>query len=173
VPAGQEGQVAAALMSHFGVQGTGTLALGDARDLSKSYAFTSTFTAPGFTNVPGPGSFAFPVGIPGMSGIVGFPIELQLPERKAPWICVAAHKAEDSTLALPAQIKVKQLPAAVHFANAMGHYDATYTQAGNTIHVVRVLEMTPKGVVCNAEDYQQLRAMGAQVSRDLRAQIVY
>ena len=173
VAAGQEPQVAAALMAQFGAPGTGTLALGDARDLAKPYAYTSNFTLPGYASVSGPGSFAFPIGIPGMSGIAGFPRETLLPTRKHPFTCIAAHKVESSSLTLPEAVKVKQLPPAAHIANAIGSYTATYSQSGQTITVNRELTLTPKNALCNSDDYQQMREIGSTIARDLRAQVTY
>lgn len=173
VPAGQETQVAGALMAQFGAPGTGSMVLGDARNLDKPYTYSSSFSIPGYVSVPGPGTFALPLGIPGMSGIVGFPRETMLPTRKHPMVCIAEHKVEDSTLALPDGVKVKQLPATAHVSNAIGRYDATYTQSGQSIAVHRELTLTPKDALCTPEDYQQMRALGAVIARDLRAQVVY
>lgn len=170
---GQEAQVAGALMAQFGEQGTGTLTLGDARDLSKPYVYSSSFSLPAYANVPGPGSLAMPVGIPGLSGIIGFPRDTVLPARTRPLVCLAAHKVEDSSLTLPSGVKVKQLPDKAHLANAVGSYDATYSQSGQTVTVHRELTLAPKGALCNADDYQQMRALGAAIARDFRSQMSY
>jgi hypothetical protein len=88
-------------------------------------------------------------------------------------MCIAVHKVESSTLNLPSGIKVKQLPTAAHISNAIGRYDATYTQSGQSIAVNRELTLTPHDALCGSDDYQQLREIGAVIARDLRAQVTY
>ena len=173
VPAGQESQVAGSLLAQFGAPGTGTLSLGDPRNLDKPYTYSASFSLPAYASVPGPGAFTIPIGVPSISGIVSFPAQTVLPTREHPMTCMAGQRIEDSTLSLPANLKVKQLPPAVHMANGIVRYEAIYSEAGQSISVHRELTLAPKSVPCSPADYEQMHALGAVVARDMRAQVVY
>jgi hypothetical protein len=166
-------QAASDLMARYDVQGIGSLAAGDPHDLSKKFGYATSFSMPGYAAVPGPGTMPMPSGVPTFNALAGLMRETALPVRTEPVPCAAINTEEITTLSLPAGVRVKMLPADTHFANAIGRYDAVYIGQGAKVVADRHLLLHPLGPTCDPAAYQQMRAIGFAIGRDMRATISY
>ncbi len=168
------GQDAASqLMERFDVQGIGSLAAGDPRDLNKKFGYDTSFSMPGYAALPGPGTMPMPSGVPTFNALAGLIHATALPARTEPTPCAAINTKELTTLALPPGVHVNALPVDTHFANAMGRYDATYALRGTSVTADRHLVLRPPGPTCDPAHYQMMRAIGFAIGRDMRATISY
>jgi hypothetical protein len=180
---GTEEQAASDLMQRFDVQGSGTLEAaspqaagqpaGNPQDLTKPFAYTTSFTMPGYAAIPGPGTMPVPIGVPALNALAGLIRYAALPTRTQALPCLAIDNQETTYLALPAALTVKSLPAPTNFSNAIGSYSAAYSLQASTITVTRHLLTHPEAATCSPADYQNLRAISFAIGRDFRATISY
>jgi hypothetical protein len=182
---GTEDQAATDLMARFDVQGTGTLAAisptlaaagqpaTDPHDLTKPFAYTTSFSMPGYAAIPGPGTMPIPIGVPALNALAGLMRFAALPVRHLAVPCLAIDNQETTYLALPSALEVKSLPSPTDFTNPIGSYTASYVLHSNTITVIRHLSTHPSAAVCTPTDYQNLRAISFAIGRDFRATVSY
>jgi transglutaminase-like putative cysteine protease len=170
---GTAGGEAARLMERYNVQGSGDMRANDPNDLSKQFGYDTNFVLPGYAAMPGPGTMPLPPGVPSFNALAGLTRDTALPARTLPVPCAAENTEEVTHLALPPGIRVKSLPAATHFGNAMGRYDAVYALRGNTVTADRHLLLNPPGPTCDPAQYQLMRAIGFAIGRDMRGTISY
>lgn len=170
---GTVAQAAASLMDRYGVQGNGTLAAGDPRDLSKAFQYTTQFSMPFYAGLPGPGSLPIPLGVPAFSALASLMKYAALPSRAQATPCLPADTEEVTLLSLPPGLHVKSLPPPEIFKNAMGAYTASYTKTGNAIRADRHLVLNPPSATCGPAQYQLIRSISFVLGRDFRATISY
>jgi transglutaminase-like putative cysteine protease len=173
VTKGTEPQAASSVLIQTGQNGTGTYILGDPRDLSSAFTYSTEFTLPDQFRLPGPGALAVPVGLGSLTGIYSAFEQMDSPQRDFPVAMVGGHREEVTVLTLPRSIKVTALPKPEVHGNALGRYESSYTRKGNVITIKRILDVNLPTPTVGPDDYQKLRAVAAVVRRDLRAQIVY
>jgi hypothetical protein len=166
-------QAASELMERFDVQGIGSLAAGDPHDLSKKFGYNTQFSMPGYATLPGPGTMPMPSGVPTFNALAGLIHETALPARTEATPCAAINTEELTTLSLPPGMHVNALPVDTHYANGIGQYDATYALHGTTVTADRHLILQPAGPTCDPAEYQQMRAIGFAIGRDMRATLSY
>ncbi len=173
LPKGAEAQLASRLLTLTGQSGTGSYSHGDERDLSRPFAYSTRFTLPSLAQLPGPGALSVPNGLGALGGIYSAFETFSLPTRNSPFLIVGSHREEKTTMRLPASIRVSTLPKRLSLSNGFGRYESTYSIDGATVLITRTLDLNAPTAVVQPAEYQKLRAMGAAVARDLRAQIVY
>ncbi|SCX38420.1 DUF3857 domain-containing protein [Variovorax sp. EL159] len=174
MPKGTEPQVASRMLLLTGQSGTGTYVLGDTRDLSSAFSYSTQFTLANQIQQPGPGALTIPAGLGSFSSIRSTVDELAAqPRRDFPAVVASGRHEEITVLTLPEAIKVKTLPKPLSLESPVGHYESSYAQDGNTLTVRRVLEVNLPAPVADPDTYQKLRALGTTVSRDLRTQLFY
>jgi transglutaminase-like putative cysteine protease len=164
---------AAGLMERYNVQGIGSLSAGDPNDLSKTFSYDTSFVLPGYAVVPGPGTMPIPPGVPSFNALASLIRDTALPARTMPIPCAALDTGEVTKLALPPGLRIKTLPVATHFVNALGRYDAVYALRGKTVTADRHLVLNPPGPTCDPAQYQLMRAIGFAIGRDMRGTISY
>ncbi|MBI3525114.1 MAG: DUF3857 domain-containing protein [Betaproteobacteria bacterium] len=173
IPKGAEALVAAQLLSRAGQPGTGTFKFGDARDLTRPFAYTSQFASPNYAQMPGPGALRVPAGLGSFSGIAGIVRSLGQEKRDFPVAVEGGFEEEITTLTFPETVKITALPKAVMKENALGKYTAVYSQEGATITVKRTLDHKLTKATLSPDDYRLYRELGEAVYRDFRSQILY
>jgi len=174
LPVGQDEAISARILASSGETGNGSFDKGDPHDLDKPYAYGMSFKLPNYISLPGPGAFVFPTGLHGFLGIDGIAVVTAVEKRKFPLAGIAGFaKHEDYTLELPTGLKVTSLPKNVDLKTTVGEYDSVYTLKDRTLRVVRDMRTTIHGATCSPEQYEQLRAFAQDISKDLRAQVMY
>jgi len=173
LPPGQGDSIAQSTLAKNHESGTGSFTTTDPRDLSKSFAYQTTFSIPGLITIPGPGAFPVPTGLR-FARLADLGQAASLPTRKYPWICgIPGSRTETTHLTLPASVRVTNTPKDVHLKNGFGSYDAHYDASGSTITVTREFAHLFAGDPCNDDNYQQFRELTAAIERDVKAQFLY
>jgi len=161
------------VLEQAGFTGTGTLTKADPRVPSEKYTYSFKFHGTGGFNIPGPGAIRVsPVWPSGGSVLSNFS-GINLPERTLDYICTGDISTEEFKIYFPKSVKITSLPKDTHLANGRSRYDSTYQQEGRVITVVRKFESGIQGPVCTPGDDRENRAMGLDVLKDLKAQIIY
>jgi transglutaminase-like putative cysteine protease len=173
IPPGQQDQVATRVLASTGQMGQGSLNGGDPRNLAEPFTIEATFSLQNVMNVPGPGAMSIPLGVPSPVTLTALARDVAMPERRQPIACAPYDKTETTTVAFPDGTEPKQVPAAVKVENRLGSFEAEYSRDGRSVTVKRRLVLRPPRPLCGPEEYQDIRALGEAVGRDLRAQILY
>jgi transglutaminase-like putative cysteine protease len=173
VQTGQEKQIASMLLAREGQQGEATLSFSDPRNLTEDFEIKTEFTIQNAMLLPGPGALVVPAGVPIYSPIKIIASRVSQAERAFPRYCSGYEKVEITSLILPDNVKVTQLPKPVNVQNDYGIYTATYEQNGQTIKVERRLSVKTPRSLCSPEGYPNIRELGQAIGRDMRAQILY
>jgi transglutaminase-like putative cysteine protease len=173
VPTGAESQVVGQVLSMAGQSGTGSLTRGATRDLRWPHTYGTTFSMPGYVQLPGPGAFAVPAGVGSFSGIAATFAKLGLATRTLPMPLQGRRIEEVVELYLPPGVAATALPKANTIVWKHGRYTSRASAQGSTITIERVLELALPGPSLEPADYPEFRRFGQAVQRDLRAQIAY
>ncbi|WP_036666607.1 DUF3857 domain-containing protein [Paludibacterium yongneupense] len=153
--------------------GTGTLSLGNARDLTHPYVHHSQFDLSDVATLPGPGAFPIPAPLSLLNLINGRFRYVQDSTRYFPSFFLGGHLQEVTRIDLPPSMHVMALPRAAKLDTSFGHYVSDYVQSGNSVTVTRTLDLQWPTALLQPADYPAFRAMGLAVQRDLKAQILY
>jgi hypothetical protein len=173
LPPGVEPQVAAQVLTLTGQNGSGNFHLGQARDLSRPYAYSTEFKLPALVQLPGPGALKVPAGLGSISGIAATFDAFAPEQRSLPMAYPGRRVSETITLTLPDGLTLSALPPPTLVQTAFGRYQASVQLQGRELRVQRELVLSVPGQVLRAEDYPVLRKMAQDVQRDLRRQLVY
>jgi transglutaminase-like putative cysteine protease len=173
MPPGRLDQFANALLAQANESGSGSLAPDNPRDLTKPFAYRTSFSITSLVPLPGPGAFPVPSGLQ-IVPLAQLARAATLASRRYPWVCgIPGDRKESTRLRLPATLHVLGGPKDVHVHNDFGRYDAHYEQAGSVITVTREFAHTTTQQPCDDANYQQFRALTDAIGRDLKAQYLF
>lgn len=171
-PGTEEGAVSRMLASR-GMQGSGSLNLANAYDLTQPYGYRFDFDLPDYADLTGPTGVVLPSGQDSVVSLAAFAAwGGAAAERRYPVMLDNGHLEEQASLQLPANVRLLALPRNVVIDSPLGHYQSDYQQQGDQLRVRRVLELKNNQAVISAERYPLLRQLARAVARDLRAQVL-
>ncbi|NOT64643.1 MAG: DUF3857 domain-containing protein [Methylotenera sp.] len=170
---GAESQFAGQVLTMTGQQGTGSYSFADIRDLTKPFGFTGQFELPNYVQMSGPSAMRIPVGLGNINGITRILRDAALPKRNFPMTAGGGYEEEVTTLTMPEGTKIISLPKPVTKENALGRYQSTYTEKGNTITVKRAMTYTLGKAVIGPDEYPLYQELGKAVYQDFNAQILF
>ncbi|TDR79794.1 DUF3857 domain-containing protein [Paludibacterium purpuratum] len=173
IPPGGESEAAGKLLASRGLQGSGTLILGNMYDLSKPFGYRADLSLPDYVDLAGPTAVVLPTGGDSVVGLAAFVSWGGVqPGRRTPIMLDNGYYEETATLQLPAGIDVLALPRAVRTDSPLGSYVSDYRRVGHAVQVRRVLVLKDNAPVLTPERYPLLHQLVHAVARDLRAQIL-
>ncbi|MBV8049061.1 MAG: DUF3857 domain-containing protein [Paludibacterium sp.] len=173
VSPGTESDAAGKMLANRGLQGSGTLMLGDMYDLTKSFGYQSALTLPEYVDLSGPTAVVLPTGGDTVVGLASFVSwGGAQPTRRTPTMLDNGYYQETVTLQLPAGIDVLALPRATRTESPLGYYESAYRRVGHAVEVRRELVLKDNAPVLAPERYPLLNQLVHAVARDLRAQIL-
>jgi hypothetical protein len=167
----QEKQLVSSLLS--GYAGTGTITHADPRGAGDTYTYAMDYRISNGWNVPGPGALNILTLLASTLPVSRLGAAAASPARTHPYLCLGGTSIEDYTYEFPESVKITALPKDVHLQLPFLNYSATYRQSGHTVTVNRVAEEPFDSHLCTPEDLERSRAVSADITRDLHAQILY
>jgi transglutaminase-like putative cysteine protease len=173
VTPGTDDSAAARMLSSRGLQGSGSLSLGNAFDLSRPYHYRFDFDLPDYADLSGPTGVILPSGQDSVVSLASFASwGGSMASRRFPVMLGNGQLEENAVLTLPAEVNLLALPRTVDLSSPLGHYHADYQHAGNQVRVHRVLVLNGNAPVLSPERYPLLRQLARAVAHDLRAQLL-
>lgn len=170
----QEDDMVKNMFRSWGMAASGTLEKDDPTDLTDSYRFKVNITkVEKYLKFANSGAFyIFPLFSGGISIYQVVPSGLE-PDVKVDTTCTSGVSEEEYTIVLPPKMKVLSVPSKLDVSNRYQHYKASYVLKKNVLTVKRSLDdRTPKAV-CSAEESSDFIKLGAKVTENLKAQVLY
>jgi len=173
VTPGTEDSAAAKMLSARGLQGSGSVVLGNVYNLALPFSYQFNFDLPDYVDLTGPTAVILPSGQDSVVSLAAFANwGGALSERRYAVMLDNGNLEENATLKLPNGVEVLALPRSVEVDSPLGHYSSRYLQLDNRISVHRVLVLKNNPPVLGPERYLVLRQLARAVARDLRVQLL-
>jgi hypothetical protein len=157
----------------MGLEGDGTVVLGDHRVLSDSYTYAASFKAKDVVPFPGSGAFYVSPMFYSEAPIWLFAQQASVPSGEFPGLCTSGTSSEEFEITLPQQMQVLSIPDSTAFNSPLVAYEASYQLDGRVLKVRRKLTDKTPGNVCSPETLRTYREALAPVLKNLRQQVLY
>jgi transglutaminase-like putative cysteine protease len=173
VTPGTEDGAVSRLLSSRGMQGSGTLALGNSYDLSRAFSYQLSFDLPDYADLSGPTGVVLPSGQESVFNLAVFASwGGAAATRRYPMMLNNGLLEETTHLKLPPSVHLLALPRRSDLISPLGSYHADYRYVGGEVEVHRVLELSGNHPLLAPERYLLLRQLARTVARDLRSQVL-
>jgi transglutaminase-like putative cysteine protease len=159
------------MLQGFGQRGYGVLDPGKLDGTADEYQMVFAGVSENFADLPGPTGIATAFNFWGgiTETVAAFTEEK---ERKQAFVCHAADSEDETGFEFAPEVSILALPKTLALHGAYFDYTADYAREGNTVTVRRHLVFRPDSVVCTAADFQRMRPLIDQITRDLKSQII-
>jgi len=154
-----------------GFTGTGTLDLGDLKEINDTYSFRIKYQISDAMNLPGPGAMFLKSPFDGNNIFVEFMGTADEPDPTVDFSCTGAK--QQLTVHLPKDVKVRAVPKNSEVKGKYETYKATYQLNGSTLTLTREIEDRTQGPVCAPAVAAEYKKFAPGVRKDLRAQLLY
>lgn len=163
------------VLKRSGLSGAGTFRKDDPKPLLDHFSYSAQFKIETLLELPEPGAIVVRPILMSPSPISEFTgYALMDEEEMAPKVaCWGANSLEEYEIEFPANIKILTMPRNLEIKNPTYRYAASYQKRKNTILIKREINDVTKGNVCTFEALKAYKTFAKEVSRNLRAQIVY
>jgi len=160
-------------LTYNGFTGTGTMDLGDLKDIADTYSYSSKYKVSDAINLPGPGAISLKSPFDGNTIFMQFIGTADAPDPTVDFVCTGGYAKQELTIHLPKDVKVMAIPRNVEVKGKYQTYKATYQQNGSTVTVVREIEDRTQGPVCTPDVAAEYKKFAPGVRKDLKAQLLY
>ena len=156
-----------------GFTGTGTLDLGDLKEINDTYSFRIKYQISDAMNLPGPGAMFLKSPFDGNNIFMEFMGTADEPDPTVDFSCTGAYAKQQLTVHLPKDVKVIAVPKNSVVKGKYETYKATYQLNGSTLTLTREIEDRTQGPVCAPAVAAEYKKFAPGVRKDLRAQLLY
>lgn len=160
-------------LAAYGFKGQGTLSKGDTSGLSDHYAYSVLFDIDNYLDSGAAGAFVLapvmgsPLAIMSFAGINARPIV------RRRHTCYGFHTYESYDIALPATIKLTNLPENLRLKGSVLDYTAQYQRTKTGVSVTRELHDKTDHTVCTPGDAAELLQQALPMAENLRTKVLY
>ena len=161
------------IFSRMGSGGSGKISLDDPKRLLDTYHYRVEFDAKELIQVPGPSALPISPLFPTEAAVYSFASGAAQPEEEVESVCASGYSVEEYTYQFPKNVKVLSVPKNMKIANDFLSYQATYRLKGNTLTVKRILDDRTPSHICTPAIALAYKKFMNQVSKNLKAQVIY
>ena len=173
MPKDQEDELVKNVLSGMGLIGSGQFIKDDPKELLDSYHYKVNFDVNELVLLPGPAAFAIHPLFSSDAPIQSFLSAVTEPEETVDTACTNGTSVEEYIYHFPKNMKVLATPKNMNISNEFLSYQATYHLKGNTLRVKRVLDDKVPGNICSPAVASAYKKLASQVSKNVKAQVVY
>lgn len=164
-------QLVERMLSSFGQRGHGVLDPGQLDGITDEYRMEFAGVSENFAYLPGPTgvatAFNFWGGI--AETVAAFSQEKA---RRQAFVYHGVDSEDESGFTFDAGLRILAVPKALALHGAFFDYTADYAREGNIVTVRRKIVFRPDSAVCTPDDFERMRPLVEQMTRDLKSQII-
>ncbi len=164
-------QVVRRWLQQLRLEGVGALDPGNVVDTEGPYQLSASGKIDNLVLFPGPAALPAVTTVAGGISTTVANLSKEA-KRTQPFACVSVELEETSEFDLPGNTSIVSLPRGISVTSKFFDFQSEYRQDGSKVSVTRVYRSHFPSIICQPEDFNDMKPTLGQIMNDLRSQII-